>query len=53
MAVEKAIEQFVQRGMEIIQDNPDGRNDLIAALDEVKQTGQFSQKSFITILFIF
>lgn len=39
-AVERSIENFVQRGEEVIRDNPDGRKELSAALDEVRNTGK-------------
>lgn len=39
-AVERSIENFVQRGEEILRDNPDGRKELTTALEEVRNTGK-------------
>ncbi|XP_033757398.1 catenin alpha-2-like isoform X1 [Pecten maximus] len=39
-AVQRATENFIAKGHEIANENPDIRADLIAALDEVKKTGE-------------
>lgn len=38
-AVQKATENFVQKGEEIANENPDIKPDMIAAVEEVKKTG--------------
>lgn len=38
-AVEKATELFIRKGEEIANENPDNRSDLMAAVDEVRATG--------------
>lgn len=39
-AVQKATENFIARGEEIAEENPEVRNDMIAAIDEVRNTGE-------------
>lgn len=39
-AVQKATEHFMQSGEEIANENPEIRNDLLAAIEEVKVTGE-------------
>ncbi|XP_069140339.1 catenin alpha-2-like isoform X2 [Argopecten irradians] len=39
-AVQRATENFIAKGHEIANENPDIRADLIAALDEVRKTGE-------------
>jgi hypothetical protein len=39
MAVEKSIEKFIERGNDIVRDNPEAAQQLIAVLEEVKSTG--------------
>lgn len=39
-AVQKATENFIARGEEIANENPDIRVDMMAAVDEVRKTGQ-------------
>ena len=38
-AVQRATENFVAQGEEIAHENPEMKNDLLAALDEVRKTG--------------
>lgn len=39
-AVQKATEHFIQNGEEIANENPEIRTDMLAAIDEVKATGE-------------
>ena len=39
-AVQKATENFIERGEEIANENPEVRNDMMQAIEEVKNTGQ-------------
>ncbi|KAK7109533.1 catenin alpha-2-like [Littorina saxatilis] len=39
-AVQKATENFILRGEEIAEENPEVKGDMIAAIDEVKSTGE-------------
>lgn len=39
-AVEKATENFIQRGEEIAYENPDITQEMLVAVDEVRKTGQ-------------
>ena len=41
-AVEKATANFLERGEQIAMENPDIRQEMLAAVDEVKKTGQSS-----------
>lgn len=38
-AVQKATEHFIQKGEEIANENPEIRKDMLAAVDDVKATG--------------
>lgn len=40
-AVQKATENFIIRGEEIAEENPEVRADMMAAIDEVKVTGGY------------
>lgn len=40
-AVQKATENFILRGEEIAEENPEVRADMMAAIDEVKTTGGY------------
>lgn len=40
-AVQKATENFILRGEEIANENPEIRSDMMAALDDVRITGNF------------
>ena len=40
-AVSKATENFIIRGEEIAEENPEVRTDMMAAIDEVKSTGGY------------
>jgi len=39
-AVEKATEHFIAKGEEIANENPENRDDLLAAVEEVRKTGE-------------
>lgn len=39
-AVQKATQNFVEKGEEIAQENPDVKDDMLAAVDEVRKTGE-------------
>lgn len=38
-AVQKATHNFVEKGEEIARENPDVKEDMLAAVDEVRKTG--------------
>ena len=40
-AVQKATENFIIQGEEIANENPEIRNDMFDAVDEVRKTGQY------------
>lgn len=44
-AVQKATENFIARGEEIANENPDIRADMMAAVDEVRKTGKSQNMS--------
>lgn len=39
-AVQKATENFINSGEEIANENPEVRNEMLAAVDDVRKTGQ-------------
>lgn len=41
-AVQKATENFIIKGEEIANENPEIRNDMLDAVDEVRKTGKLS-----------
>lgn len=44
-AVQKATENFILRGEEIANENPEIRNDMMAAIDDIRTTGKFKRMS--------
>ena len=38
-AVQKATENFIERGQEIAEENPEIRDDMLVAVEEVRKTG--------------
>ena len=42
MAVQKATESFIEMGEEIANENPQIRNEMLLAVDDVKKTGRLS-----------
>ena len=45
-AVQKATENFIVQGEQIAEENPEVRADMMAAIDEVKSTGQWLFRSW-------
>lgn len=43
-AVQRATQNFVERGEEIALENPDVKDDMLAAVDEVRKTGTHKMK---------
>lgn len=43
-AVMKATQNFVEQGEDIANENPDVQEDMLAAVDEVRKTGEKSEK---------
>lgn len=46
-AVEKAIENFLKTGMDIVEANPEARHELTSALNEVRTTGMLISVKFL------
>lgn len=40
-AVEKATENFIEKGEQIAHENPDIKQEMLAAVDEVRKTGMY------------
>lgn len=49
-AVEKATENFIEVGEQIAYENPDIKQEMLAAVEEVRKTGKLINKSFNVIL---
>lgn len=56
-AVQKATENFIIKGEEIAEENPEVRADMIAAIEEVRTTGWSSlkiyQKNNLSVVYAF
>lgn len=56
-AVQKATENFIIKGEEIAEENPEVRADMIAAIEEVRTTGwsslQIYQKNNLSVVYAF
>lgn len=46
-AVQKATDNFIDRGEEIANENPDIKPDMLAAVDEVRKTGIILTKRLV------
>ena len=44
-AVTKSVEHFIIKGEEIALENPEIKNEMLAAVEEVRKTGQWSNAS--------
>ena len=52
-AVMKATENFIGKGEEIANENPEIRNEMLAAVDDVRKTGELSNLLHMCLVFFF
>ena len=48
-AVEKATENFIEKGEQIAHENPDIKQEMLAAVDEVRKTGESHAINFLRV----